>query len=237
MKKIFLFLALFFLCLPLEHSRAQANPENLSGFHPHQVVLGDSLYRLYGKDLNPELMKLIMNVNRIDPEHLVIGRTILLPDDIHNLPYYCPVPTRMETARGEKRKVYVFLDIQYFAVYEYGRLVFWGPISTADGKANPKNGNIHTTHLGIFHVLLKDSKHKSNDPECLGAPMPYAVKLTESGMFMHQQSLPGRPGSHGCIRLLMQDAMQLYHWIHLGDSVEITKTTENFVGRYLSPTS
>lgn len=34
-----------------------------------------------------------------------------------------------------------------------------------------------------------------------GAPMPYFMRLTNSGVGMHQGFLPGVPDSHGCIRM------------------------------------
>jgi lipoprotein-anchoring transpeptidase ErfK/SrfK len=52
--------------------------------------------------------------------------------------------------------------------------------------------------------------------------MPYAVNFSEKGYFFHHQSLPGKPASHGCIRLLKVDAERLFYWIGKNDPVIIT---------------
>lgn len=43
-----------------------------------------------------------------------------------------------------------------------------------------------------------------------GAPMPYFMRLTNSGVGMHQGFLPGVPDSHGCIR--MPEKMVKIYW-------------------------
>ncbi|MFH1990536.1 MAG: L,D-transpeptidase, partial [Patescibacteria group bacterium] len=48
-----------------------------------------------------------------------------------------------------------------------------------------------------------------------------AVNFSETGYFFHQQSLPGRPASHGCVRLTMEDAKTLFYWSQKNDVVII----------------
>ena len=43
-----------------------------------------------------------------------------------------------------------------------------------------------------------------------GAPMPYFMRITQSGVGMHQGFLPGVPDSHGCIR--MPEKMARLYW-------------------------
>jgi len=56
--------------------------------------------------------------------------------------------------------------------------------------------------------------------------MDFAVNFYK-GFFIHEQSLPGYPASHGCIRLLRKDAEKIFNWIQIGDPIVITKL-ENF---------
>jgi len=43
-----------------------------------------------------------------------------------------------------------------------------------------------------------------------GAPMPFFMRLTNTGVGMHQGFLPGVPDSHGCIR--MPEKMVKIYW-------------------------
>ena len=43
-----------------------------------------------------------------------------------------------------------------------------------------------------------------------GAKMPYWMRLTETGVGLHVGYVPGRPASHGCIRLKVADAKWLF---------------------------
>jgi hypothetical protein len=226
MKKSILFLGLILLYVFSTTSLSFAITDVPKGLHSYRVQPGDTLSKLYGKKLTPALEKFIMDVNRIDSQHLVISRLILLPDNPNELPYFCPVPAELEAARSEKRKIYIFLDIQYFAAYEYGQLQFWGPISTADRQ--------HRTPAGTFNVLGKYEKYFSHKKECLGAPMPYAIKISDSGDFLHQQAMPGVPASHGCIRLLMDDAKKLYVWAHLNDPTQIVDSMQSTMNGYVT---
>ncbi len=51
----------------------------------------------------------------------------------------------------------------------------------------------------MFSIIQRNRHHRSNIYS--GAPMPYMQRLTWSGIALHQGVLPGRPASHGCIRL------------------------------------
>ncbi|MFA5985744.1 MAG: L,D-transpeptidase family protein [Parcubacteria group bacterium] len=170
---------------------------------------GDTLSKIAPKGSWPIIMKL----NGIDPTNIQIGHEILIPADHNNIPNYCPVPQNMPHAQHEARKAFVFLNTQYFGAYEYGKLIHWGPISS---------GGKHPTKTGNFHIMAKHKNYFSHDPESYGAPMLYAQRLTERGIFFHHQNMPGKPASHGCIRLLMSDAAWLFTWTHEGDPVTIS---------------
>jgi len=43
--------------------------------------------------------------------------------------------------------------------------------------------------------------------------MPWYFNFcSKRGLGLHQYALPGRPASHGCVRLLLADAKWLFHW-------------------------
>lgn len=200
-------LSLFFVFALSPHAFALEVPE---GFYAYTVQAGDTLSKIAPE----KTWDIIMRINRIDQQHLQIDQEILIPLDAENIPDFCPVPQEIEELREEPRAVQAFLDIQYFGAYEFGQLVFWGPISSADEE--------HYTPTGVFHVLQKQLLRISQDPEAFGARLHFAILFEEKrGILFHQYELPGRPASHSCIRLLMSDAKTLYYWIHLGDPVII----------------
>lgn len=78
----------------------------------------------------------------------------------------------------------------------------------------------HETPTGIFLILQKAVKHKSN--KYSAAPMPFMQRLTWDGIAMHAGRLPGYPASHGCIRLPLAFAKLLFGVTKLGLTVVIT---------------
>lgn len=78
----------------------------------------------------------------------------------------------------------------------------------------------HATPMGVFSVLEKQKMHHSNIYS--GAPMPFMQRITWSGVAIHAGVLPGRPASHGCIRMPMAFAVKMYGWTRSGARVVIT---------------
>ena len=56
-----------------------------------------------------------------------------------------------------------------------------------------------------------------------GATMPYWMRLTDTGVGMHVGYVPGRPASHGCIRLKRETATQLFDLVKVGTPVVIAE--------------
>ncbi len=109
--------------------------------------------------------------------------------------------------------VLVSLSQQRAFVYRNGLPIGISTISSG------KEG--HETPTGVFTILQKKVKHNSNLYN--NAPMPYMQRLTWDGIAMHAGNLPGYPASHGCIRLPMDFAQQLYTVTQLGLTVIITQ--------------
>ena len=57
-----------------------------------------------------------------------------------------------------------------------------------------------------------DADHFSDEYD--QAPMPYAIFFSR-GLAIHGTTLPGlgRPASHGCVRLSVDHARELYEWV------------------------
>ena len=111
------------------------------------------------------------------------------------------------------KKIFVNLDEQRFDAYENGKQVFGARISSG------KKG--HETPTGTFKVLQKDRNHRSNlwpKPDG-GARMPYMLRISWSGVAMHQGYVPNHPASHGCIRVPRRAARNLFKWADIGTPV------------------
>ena len=114
------------------------------------------------------------------------------------------------------------------------------PVAT--GKAS------HPTPKGSYKILEKKEKHASNlygrivsgsgstvvsDADTrdhgvpaggrfVGAPMPYWMRMTTTGVGMHVGNVPGhRTASHGCIRLKKDTAIQLFSILDVGSPVKV----------------
>ena len=176
------------------------------GFVVYQVKQGDALNKI----APCEHWDLIKRINKIDENHLPAGKNIFIPVDLEKAITFLPIPQSIEEAKNKVRSLYVFLDSQYFGAYENGNLSFWGPISS--GKKNTG------TPKGNFRVNWKTKNYNSKKYD---ATMPFAINISDDGLFIHEQALPGKPASHGCVRLLREDAKKIYSWIEKNDPVII----------------
>ena len=88
------------------------------------------------------------------------------------------------------------------------------------GASSISSGKVgHETPTGTFPILQKNKDHKSNIYN--NAPMPFMQRLTWDGIALHAGKLPGRPASHGCIRLPKAFVETLFLITRLGDQVEV----------------
>lgn len=110
----------------------------------------------------------------------------------------------------------------------------------------------HPTPTGEFTILHKKRHHRSNlygrildgsgevvrsDADTrshrvpaggrfVGASMPYWMRLTNSGVGLHVGYVPGRPASHGCIRMPAQVAPKIFERMPVGAPVKIVDSVE-----------
>jgi hypothetical protein len=105
----------------------------------------------------------------------------------------------------------VSIPLQRAFVYRGGVLIGVSTVST--GKPG------HKTPVGSFDILQKRRQHFSNRYN--NAPMPFMQRLTWDGIALHAGEIPGRPASHGCVRLPAAFAKTLFEATRLGAAVHI----------------
>ena len=107
--------------------------------------------------------------------------------------------------------VVVSLPEQRAHVYRNGVRIGVSTVST--GTAS------HPTPTGTFEILQKKRMHHSNLYN--NAPMPFMQRLTWDGIALHAGKIPGYPASHGCVRLPLAFAEQLFEQTERGMLVVI----------------
>jgi hypothetical protein len=115
-----------------------------------------------------------------------------------------------EAGDGEAR-VIVSLSNQMAYLYLGDRLAAVTTISSG------KPGN--DTPTGYFPILEKKPMHRSVKYD--NAPMPHMQRLDNYGIALHAGMNPGRPASHGCIRLPAKFAAKLFTVTKVGTPVMI----------------
>lgn len=154
-------------------------------------------------EIGEEKMAVLLKLNRLDAQHLRAGVTLLIPEQVDELITFSPFPSRVETVREIPKLLLISLRVQAYGAYEFGRLVHWGPTSTGK-KATP-------TPAGLYHTNWKSKATRSTINEEWLLPWYFNID-NKRGISFHQYDLPGYPASHGCIRLLADDAAWIYGW-------------------------
>ncbi len=134
--------------------------------------------------------------------HGMLGRTKLRPAEFH---WARSIPTEGDVA--------ITIDIanQIAFVFKGSQLV--GVTNVSTGKKG------HPTPLGFWTINWKRPMYHSRKYD--NAPMPFMQNIDDKGIAMHGGVTPGYPASHGCIRLPMAFAKQLYTLTKPGDKVVI----------------
>lgn len=126
------------------------------------------------------------------------------------------------TGAGSAVSIVVSLAEQRAYVFRADKLM--GVTTVSTGKPG------HETPSGEFKILEKKEFHRSNLYS--DAPMPFMQRLTWDGIALHAGDLPGRPASHGCIRLPKAFARQLFDLTTMGGTVTIVEDTFGDPGLY-----
>jgi lipoprotein-anchoring transpeptidase ErfK/SrfK len=144
---------------------------------------------------------------------------------------------RDDASTGGKRRVVISLSHQVAQVWENSTLIAQSPVSTGrEGYHTPpgaytivdKRREHHSSLYGEFidasgkHVgLARAGQKPPPGTRYVPSPMPYFMRMTWTGLGMHQGYLPGWPASHGCIRLPPAMAKRFFEELPKGTPVEI----------------
>jgi hypothetical protein len=114
-------------------------------------------------------------------------------------------------ASAGQERVVISLSDQLAYLYRGNSLVAVSTISSGkDAKPTP---------TGIFSVLDKRPMYHSKKYD--NAPMPWMQRIDQYGVALHAGHNPGRPASHGCVRLPAAFAKKLYGVTDVGTPVFI----------------
>ena len=136
--------------------------------------------------------------------HATFGKVHLKAGEHHWLPA-AAIP-----AEGD---ISITLDIanQVGFIFKGDSLIGVSNISTG------KKG--HPTPLGFWTINWKRPMYRSKKYD--NAPMPFMQNIDDKGIAIHGGVTPGYPASHGCVRLPMAFAKQLYGMTKPGNKVII----------------
>ncbi|MBK5192371.1 MAG: L,D-transpeptidase [Flavobacteriaceae bacterium] len=165
--------------------------------NPAQI---DSFQNKYAE----EHKRIVFALNRIDYGRLRVGSKLVIPDTLAtDLIKYSPFPENLEILDSIPKTVLIAQRIQGFALYENGKLIKWGPVSSGKRSTPTPNG----LHYANYKAKLKISTVN-------GAwEMPYYFNFMNLyGVGIHEYSLPGYPASHACVRAYKEDAQFIYDW-------------------------
>lgn len=158
--------------------------------------------------------ELIRRFNRISSRFVRTGTTLRVPSLAEGEGYE-PLPQSLSRDETDGKRVLIVLDRQFLAMYEDGMRIASFPV--VSGKKD------HYTPIGDFRVTRKDKDHVSStypEPDG-GSPMPWAVRFRGSAYWIHGGDMPGRPSSHGCVRMFRKDAKIFFGWVERGTDVYI----------------
>ncbi|MDT0686604.1 L,D-transpeptidase [Autumnicola psychrophila] len=148
--------------------------------------------------------KTIYALNRIEEYRVQPNIPIIIPDTIsEDINLYSPFPKELQILDSIPKAVLIAQRIQGFALYENGRLLKWGPVSSGKQTTPTPNG----LHYGNYKAKRKVSTVNSD------WILPYYFNFMNfEGVGVHQYNLPGFPASHACVRLYMEDSKFIYDW-------------------------
>jgi lipoprotein-anchoring transpeptidase ErfK/SrfK len=107
---------------------------------------------------------------------------------------------RPELATTGNVEIVVSIPQQRAYIYRGGSLI--GVTTVSTGMAG------HRTPTGRYPIMEKRRTHFSNLYN--NAPMPFMQRLTMGGIALHAGQIPGYPASHGCVRLPLEMARNIF---------------------------
>jgi len=157
-------------------------------------------------------------INRLEPMAVIDG-TDNLSTDVKFI--YVPLnfsirpqilPDRISSISQLPQFILIDLTQQCLGLYAYGRLIHLFPISSGRGGTPARK----------FVILSKEQDHYSTKYE--NAWMPYSLRLF-GNYFIHGGILPSYAASHGCVRMIYENAVFVYNWAKVGTPGEVIYRT------------
>ncbi|MFO1519265.1 MAG: L,D-transpeptidase [bacterium] len=182
-----------------------------------EIQKGDSWKSLWPDDAERQL---VMSLNRMNIR-LREGMKIAVPKEMGTPKNdFSPLPKTID-APGEKQIQVDLKQLAWGAYDEKGNLVNWGPVSSGKDWC-PDTGHRCRTPAGNFHVIRKEGEGCKSSKFPIpkgGAPMPYCMFFKSDYAIHGSYELPGYRASHGCVRILPEDAQWLNeNFIELPDA-------------------
>lgn len=158
--------------------------------------------------LGRERLSMVQFLNRIYLNDLRIGDTLVVPNHLGLDPRaYAPFPRHYPGAESFDKLFVIHKGVQAWAAYENGDLERWGLVNT--GSVDSR------TPAGRYNFNWKEQNRVSTlSPPGETWRMRWVFNFFhERGIHVHQYQMPiGQPASHGCVRLITQDAKWIYDW-------------------------
>lgn len=164
----------------------------------------ENALKAFKEKYTTEQQKIIAATNRIDLNRIRVKTSLVIPDTmLQSFMNYTPFPASIDGLINVPKFITVNQRIQLFAIYENGKLIRTGPVSSGR-KSKP-------TPNGLFYTNYKARKKISTIDGSWVMPWYFNI-LNKAGVALHQFTLPGYPASHSCIRMYEEDAKFIYNW-------------------------
>ncbi len=193
----------------------------------NSVLARNTFYKIIGKgdvELGKHRSKLVGLLNRTLMPRAKIGDTLIVPSVfLDDFCAYSPFPKWYPGGVEFDKLFFIDKSVQAWAAYEKGKLVRWGIVNTG-AKSSP-------TPNGRFNFNWKTEYRISTlSPPGERWEMYWVFNFHEGrGIHIHQYPMPtGGPTSHGCVRVVEEDAQWIYTW---ADSWKKTKGSGYRSGR------
>lgn len=177
----------------------------------NSVLARNTFYKVIGDgdiDLGARRAKLVGLLNRRLIGQMVVGDTLIIPTRFDlDFCAYSPFPKVYEGAVEYDKLFVIDKSVQAWAAYESGKLARWGIVNTGAKESPTPNGRFNFNWKTEYRV-------SSLSPPGERWEMYWVFNFhLARGIHIHQYPMPtGGPTSHGCVRLVEDDAKWIYFW-------------------------